>query len=147
MQINTMARYGMRAVIRLAILTEGKHTLASIKTIAGAENISPKYLESIFAILRKHNILASVKGKGGGYRLTRPLKQITSLEIIEILGGKIGPVDCVSDKNACGNNPENCTVSLLWCDMNTLIRDYLKSRTLENLLLIYRKRTKTGQKK
>lgn len=134
MQINTMARYGMRAVVRLAILAGESNQLTSIKKIAGEENISPKYLESIFAILRKNNILTASKGKGGGYRLTRHPKEITSLEIIEILGGRIGPVDCAVLKESCNNDPEKCTVSPLWCDLNTLIRDFLKSRTLEDLV-------------
>ncbi|MCJ7771965.1 MAG: Rrf2 family transcriptional regulator [Desulfobacterales bacterium] len=134
MQLNTLARYGMRAVIRLAILTDGSTQLASVKRIAAEENISQKYLESIFAVLKRNNILTAVKGKGGGYKLTRPLKEITTLEIIEALGGEIGPVDCIINKNLCDNDPETCTAFPLWGELNILIRDFLKSRTLDGLV-------------
>lgn len=134
MQINTLARYGMRAVVRLTILTENSDQPVSVRSIAQIENISPKYLELIFAILKKNNILTAVKGKGGGYKLTRPLNEITSLEIIEALGGRIGPVDCVINEHFCDNDPETCTVSPLWCELNILIRDFLGSRTLEDIL-------------
>jgi len=147
MQINTLARYGMRAVIRLALLTDGSNQLASVKRIADLENISPKYLELIFAVLKRNNILAAVKGKGGGYKLTRPLKQITTLEIIETLGGKIGPVDCTINKNFCDNDPGKCMVSPLWRELNILIRDFLKSRTLEDIVHQFGQRSKPKRTK
>ena len=147
MQLNTLARYGMRAVIRLALLTDGSNQLVSVKRIAEKENISPKYLEMIFAVLKRNNILAAVKGKGGGYKLNRPLKKITTLEIIETLGGRIGPVDCAINKDFCDNNPETCTVSPLWGELNILIRDFLKSRTLEDIVNQYGRRGESKRKK
>ena len=143
MQINTLARYGMRAVVRLALITDGPTQLASVKRIAEEENISPKYLESIFAVLKRNNILTAVKGKGGGYKLTRSLKKVTPLEILETLGGRIGPVDCTINKDFCDNDPVTCTVSPLWGELNTLIRDFLKSRTLEDIVHNYHSRGKT----
>jgi len=142
LQLNTLARYGIRAVIRLAILTEGSIQLASVKKIAEEENISPKYLESIFAILKRNNILTAVKGKKGGYKLARPIEQITALEIIEILGGRIGPVDCTINKEFCDNDPGTCSVFALWCDLNLLMRDFLKSRTLNDIVNHYNQRGK-----
>ena len=133
----------MRAVIRLAMLTDGSNQLASVKRIAREENISAKYLESIFAVLKRNNILAAVKGKGGGYKLIHPLKKITTLEIIEMLGGKIGPVDCTINKDFCDNDPGTCTVSPLWGELNIMIRDFLKSRTLEDIVHQYGQHGKT----
>ena len=147
MQLNTLARYGIRAVIRLAMLTDGSTQLASVKRIAEEENISAKYLEAICAILKRNNILTAVKGKGGGYKLTRPLKNITTLEIIESLGGRIGPVDCTINKDFCDNDPGTCTVFPLWGDLHILIRDFLKSRTLEDIVQHYTQRGKTKRKK
>jgi len=146
MQINTLARYGIRAVVRLAMLTDGSTRVASVKRIAEKENISPKYLESIFAVLKRNNIITAVKGKGGGYKLTRPLEKITTLEIIETLGGRIGPVDCAINKDFCDNDPETCTVSPLWGELNILIRDFLESRTLEDIVHDYYQRGKTKPK-
>jgi Rrf2 family protein len=147
MQINTLTRYGMRAVVRLAILTENSDQPVSVKRIAQVENISPKYLELIFSVLKKSNILKATKGKGGGYRLTRPLNKITSLEIIETLGGRIGPVDCAIDENFCDNDPGKCTVSPLWCGLHVQIRDFLKSKTLADILHHHKNRNKTKSKK
>lgn len=134
MQINTLARYGMRAVVRLALITGDDNRLASVKQIAEIEHISPKYLETIFALLKKNNILTAVKGKGGGYKLARPMNKVTSLEILEALGGKVGPVDCVINSNFCNNDPGTCTVSPLWCDLHVLIRDFLSSRTIADIV-------------
>ena len=146
MQLNTFTRYGMRAAVRLAILTEDSNQLASVKRIAEKENISPKYLESIFAALKRNNIITAVKGKGGGYKLTRPSKKITTLEIIETLGGRIGLVDCTINKDFCDNDPGTCTVSPLWGELNILIRDFLNSRTLEDIVHHYGQRGKTKRK-
>lgn len=146
MQINTLARYGMRAVVRLAIMTENSDQPVSVRNIAQAENISAKYLELIFSVLKKNNILKATKGKSGGYRLARPLNEITSLEVIEILGGRIGPVDCVLDENFCDNDPGTCAVSPLWCELHVQIRDFLKSRTLADILHHHKKRNKTTSK-
>jgi Rrf2 family protein len=146
MQINTLARYGMRAVVRLALITDEANQLVSVKRIAEIEQISPKYLETIFALLKKNSILTAVKGKGGGYKFSRPPKEINSLEILEALGGEIGPVDCVLNENVCNNNPSTCTVSPLWCDLHVLIRDFLSSKTVADIVDHHKQLGKNNQK-
>lgn len=68
----------------------------SLASIAKEEGISPKYLERIFAKLKKAHLIRSEKGASGGYVLTKPAKEIRVLEIVEILEGDISLFHCVN---------------------------------------------------
>ncbi len=83
--LNTKSRYGLAALLTLAAAHD--QGLLQSKEIAQRNNIPPKYLEQIFALLTGAEIVQSVRGKNGGYRLARPPAAITVLEVIEILEG------------------------------------------------------------
>lgn len=134
MQISTFARYGLRAIIRLAHITTSEKKLASIKEIAELEKISPKYLEAIFSALKRNLFIASTKGKYGGYSLTKPASQITVLEIIEVLDGSVAPLDCIIDSKKCVNHTDNCFVGDLWHDLYLVIKNFLGSKTLQDII-------------
>ncbi len=135
MHISTITRYGLRAAVRLADISRDNGRLVSVADIAKAESISVKYLEAIFSILKRHNIISAVRGKNGGYRLTRPMNKISLLEIVEALGGKIGPVDCVTDKNFCSaKNRAACTAYPVWREVHQGIKKILDDKTLEDLV-------------
>jgi len=133
MQISTFARYGLRALIRLVKITKTDKKVASIKEIAKIEHISAKYLESIFSVLKKTGYLTSVKGKYGGYHLTKPANEITVYEIINTLDGNISPVNCVDNFNKCADPPPVCTVWYLWKELDEVIKNTLNNKTLEDL--------------
>ena len=97
MMVSTKGRYALRVMIDLAQnQTDG---YLPLKEIAARQNISEKYLESILKILVHNNILIGMRGKGGGYRLTRPAEEYTVGKILLLTEETLAPVACLS-KNA-----------------------------------------------
>lgn len=135
MNISTFSRYGLRALLRMAItIKENGNTPVSLKSIAEQEHISLKYLENIFAVLRKNNIIKAQRGKFGGYILNQPAEQISIYDILKALEGKMTLTNCLIDKNQCTNDPSCCTTRNLWQDINNTIIDKLQQKTLEDLI-------------
>ncbi len=87
LSISSKSKYGLQAVLSLA--KNYSHGLLQIKDISSKNNIPPQYLGQIFNLLVKADIINSVRGKNGGYTLSRDPSQTTVLEIIEILEGEI----------------------------------------------------------
>lgn len=96
MIFSTRSTYGLRAMINLA--KQAKFGSISLTQIAKAEDISFKYLERLFANLKRAGLVKSVKGASGGYRLAEPAKQITVYDIIKALEGKLNPFHCTGKK-------------------------------------------------
>ncbi len=134
MQLSTFSRYGMRAIVRLAFFQQEGYDRVKLEKIAKHEGISLKYLEAIFAALKRQKLVQSFKGRSGGYKLRKQPADITALEVVEALEGGITPVDCIEDKNECNFDPAKCSVSKLWIELNNVIRNYLKSKTLEEII-------------
>ena len=93
MLISTKGRYALRVMIDLAEhQTEG---YIPLKTIAQRQGISEKYLESIIKLLVKAQLLSGVRGKGGGYRLTKTPEQYTAGQILRLTEESLAPVACL----------------------------------------------------
>ena len=133
MLISTFTRYGLRALVRLALIEKEKKGNVSIKEISKIENISVRYLETIFNALRKAKILTGNRGKNGGFILNKKPEDITSYEIVQILDGEIGPVTCVFDKNYC-DIKEACKTFPLWKNINEQLTKILKNTTIKKLM-------------
>lgn len=135
MQFSTFTRYGLRALIRLAEISNQTNKPVSVREIAEREQISIKYLENIFAILKKNGYIASQKGKFGGYKLTKSPDQITVLEIVKSLEGEIAPVKCVIDKKYCSfKEQDTCNVHPIWNELNNVMVQTLENRTIKGLI-------------
>jgi Rrf2 family cysteine metabolism transcriptional repressor len=130
MKLSTRSRYALRALLDL--MSYYKNDPVSIKDIAQRQRISERYLENIFHDLRKNGILLSVKGKNGGFFPGTDLKEVTLLQIIEILEGEIRIVDCTSKPEECVRS-EKCESRLVWTDLNTRFRDYLGGIYLKDI--------------
>ena len=87
LSISTKSTYGLKAALALAESFD--HGVLSIKEIAAQQDIPRQYLEQIFNRLGKADIVRSVRGKRGGYRLARPPAEITAAEIITLLEGGV----------------------------------------------------------
>lgn len=85
MKLSKKSRYGITALIDLSINSKSGHV--SLSSIAERNDISPQYLEQVFAGLRRYGIVKSIKGAQGGYLLNKPAKGISVGEIIEALDG------------------------------------------------------------
>ena len=128
MLISTKGRYALRVMVDLAQhQTEG---YIPLRTIAQRQGISEKYLESIVAPLAKGGLIEGARGKGGGYRLRRPLKDYSAGEILRLTA----PVSCLEgDANACPRAGQ-CHTLPMWTKLEGLINNYLDSVTLADLL-------------
>jgi Rrf2 family transcriptional regulator, cysteine metabolism repressor len=138
MKLSTRTRYGIRATLDLARNADEKPV--SVKDIARRQKISTRYLENIFHELRTAGILGSLKGKGGGFYLEKPLKDITILSIIEILEGELAILDCLVDESCC-ENIEGCYTRDTWNKINLEIRRAFSNVTLEDIFKTLGKKT------
>lgn len=128
--ISTRGRYALRVMIDLAEhIDEG---YIPLQTIAKRQGISEKYLESILAVLSKAGLLDAVRGKGGGYRLSKPAKEYTAFEVLSLTEGPLAPVTCLERGQQC-ENAVNCRTLPLWQGLDQVIAAYLCSYTLADL--------------
>lgn len=127
--ISTKSKYGIRALLYMAI--KGMETKISIKEIAEEENISGRYLEQIFSVLKQGNIVKSVKGASGGYIFSKDIKEITVKELIELLEKDIY---CEIDEKIEVGTLEGTLNELLWKEYNKKLEKFFGDLTLETLV-------------
>lgn len=132
MLISTRGRYALYVLIDLAHHENDEYV--PLKEIAERQHISKKYMEGILKILVEHDLLEGVKGKGGGYRLTKPAADYTLGEILRLTEGDLASVSCTSLSTGPCENIATCPTHPVWQKLDTIINDYLDSVTLEQLL-------------
>lgn len=130
MMISSKGRYALRVMIDLAEHTDDGYI--PLQTIAARQGISEKYLESILAVLSKARLLDALRGKGGGYRLSRPPQNYTAFEILSLTEGTLAPVTCLGTGQEC-KNAAHCRTLPLWQGLDAVIADYLGRYTLRDL--------------
>ena len=133
MMISSKGRYALRVMIDLA--EHADEGYIPLQTIAARQGISEKYLESILAVLSKARLLDAVRGKGGGYRLTRSPDQYTVGEILMLTEGSLAPVSCLTPNATPCSRMANCRTYEMWKGLNDLISDYFGKITLADLAL------------
>ena len=131
MRISTRTRYGLRLMIYLARSFNGGNVF--LKDIAKEEEISEKYLSLIIIPLRSAQLVRSVRGARGGYSLTREPSSITISDIFEVLEGDLDLIECVRDETSCERSLI-CDSFHLWESLSNVMKKYLDSVTLEDLL-------------
>ena len=133
MKFSSRARYGLRAMLELALNYNPEETMPLVQ-IAERQGISEGYLEQMMTLLRKGGLVRSVRGAQGGYRLNREPGKITVGEIVRCLEGPLGPTGCVSedDPEACAR-AEFCVTKILWEKVRDAIASVLDITTLEDL--------------
>lgn len=145
MKLSTKGRYGLKAMIYLAVhYTEGQIT---ISTIAERQNISESYLEQLLFILKKAGLVKSIRGHLGGYILSQKPEGISVGTVLSALEGSLAPVDCVVENNhVLCDHFETCATKLVWEKIKNSIYDVVDSITLEDLAEEYRKLNKENEK-
>ncbi|MBU4193848.1 MAG: Rrf2 family transcriptional regulator [Actinobacteria bacterium] len=131
MKISTRARYGMRAMLDLAV-NGSEAGLVLLKDIARRQEISKRYLEHMMKLLKNRNLVEAERGASGGYRLARPAPEIRLDEIFEALEGSLAPIECLREPSVC-DRVEDCITRELWGEMTLAMRDVLEKKTLEDL--------------
>ena len=130
--ISTKGRYALRVMVDLA--ENQKDGYLPLKEIAERQGISEKYLENILKILVQHKLLIGLRGKGGGYRLTRAPEKYTVGSILRLTEGTLAPVACLEEGAKECPRRENCRTVPIWEKLGFLISSYLDGITLVDLM-------------
>lgn len=133
MKFSTKTTYGLRAIICLA--QNSSQDSISLSLIAKEENISLKYLERLFSLLKRASLIQSEKGASGGYKLAKKYDEISVYEIIEALEGKIAPFHCLEENSKiyCSSKC-NCQANIALGKIQGSIDQTLKKIKLSQLL-------------
>ncbi len=133
MRLTTKGRFAVTAMIDLALRQEqGPVTLAGISQ---RQKISLSYLEQLFGKLRRHEIVESVRGPGGGYSLARRADDVTVADIIIAVDEPLDATQC-GGKGNCGGEEHSgrCMTHDLWATLNQKMVEYLDSVSLQDLV-------------
>ena len=131
MKLSSRTRYGMRAILELA-LEYGKAPL-QIKTIAQREDISNKYLEQLIAMLKASGLVRSLRGPKGGYLLARPPAEIQLKDVFLTLEGPMVPAECLEHPEYCSRCTD-CATRQIWQELQEAVFGVLESVTLADLV-------------
>ncbi|SBS29393.1 HTH-type transcriptional regulator IscR [Marinomonas spartinae] len=131
MRLTTKGRYAVTAMLDLALHSD--HGPVSLSDISNRQGISLSYLEQLFAKLRKQSLVSSVRGPGGGYRLSRSLGEIFVAQIVDAVNESVDATGCKGKSDCQGGN--TCLTHHLWCDLSDQIHDFLSQISLEQLVL------------
>lgn len=132
MKISTRGRYGLRAMLDLAVFSRGEHV--ALNAIAERQNISENYLEQVFSILRKAGLVRSVKGAQGGYTLAMDPAQVTVGMILRALEGELAVVDEENSGEGVESAMLSCLQSNVWDPINASMNQVADSISLQDLV-------------
>ncbi|MFG6449619.1 Fe-S cluster assembly transcription factor [Roseateles sp. BYS180W] len=132
MRLTTKGRFAVTAMIDLA-LRENAGPVA-LAAISQRQQISLSYLEQLFGKLRRHQLVESTRGPGGGYSLGRRSDEITVADIILAVDEPIDATGCGGKGNCMGGDSGRCITHDLWTSLNTKMIEYLDSVTLRKLV-------------
>lgn len=130
MRLTTKGRYAVTAMLDLALHQElGPISLSDISRRQG---ISLSYLEQLFSRLRREGLVASTRGPGGGYSLSRPADSIAVGDVVTAVDEKVDSTRCGGLTNC--HNDERCLTHDLWSELSNQIYEFLNSITLAHLV-------------
>ena len=132
MLISTRGRYALRVLLDLA---EHKGDgYIPMKVVVECQGLSLKYIQAIMPTLSKNNLIEGVHGKGGGYRLSKPLSEYKVGDILRLTEGNLAPVTCLEcDAKPCVR-ADSCPTLPMWTEFHKMVNDYFDGITLENLI-------------
>ena len=131
MQFSTKTRYGIRAMIEIA-LEGGKEGIFQ-KDIAEKQNLSVKYLDHIISALKAAGLVIPFKGRKSGYKLNRSAESISMYDIHLAFEAGICVIDCLCEGADC-DRKKVCAVIDFWDGLNIQIIDYLKGVSLADIV-------------
>lgn len=130
MRLTTKGRFAVSAMVDLA--TFGGRGPVTLSGISERQKISLSYLEQLFGKLRRNNVVASVRGPGGGYCLARPANKISIVDIVLAVDEPLDATNCDARGNCQDGKP--CQTHELWYGLNETIHNYLAGVTLQQLV-------------
>lgn len=135
MKVSTKGRYGLRAMVDLAIHSSEGHV--ALNAIADRQDISVNYLEQVFSTLRKAGLVKSVKGAQGGYMMSMQPSQMTVGMILRALEGNLVVVD-ETENTGAEKSVQHCIQMMVWDVMTETVNKMVDQMTLEDLVNSYR---------
>lgn len=132
MKLTTKGRFAVIALLDIAMNRNNDSTPVTLSHISERQNISLSYLEQLFVKLRKHKIVASYKGPGGGYTLNKNLNDLNVAQIIKAVDDNMDARVCQGSQN-CNKN-KKCLTHDLWNDLTNHVYKYLSNVTLGSLI-------------
>ncbi len=130
MRLTTKGRFAVTAMLDLAL--RNKQAPVTLAGIGVRQGISLSYLEQLFGKLRRHALVASVRGPGGGYRLARTCDKVSVADIILAVDEPLDATQCGGMENC--QEDKRCMTHNLWATLNEKLYDYLNSVTLQDLV-------------
>lgn len=131
MVVSSKGRYALRVMVELA--RSAPEEYVPLARISERQGLSVKYLEGIFAPLVKAGYVEGLRGKKGGYRLTRPAAQYTVAQILRLTEKTLAPVACMAPGAPVCERAAECSTRAMWHGLDRLIADYFQGITLEDL--------------
>ena len=132
MKISTKGRYALRMMLDMA--QHQKNGPVALKDIAERQNVSKKYLEQIALVLSQGGVLQGTRGHQGGYRLIIDPAECTVYDILESVEGSMHPVACLDHSPNDCERCNGCETLYVWQGLDTVIQNYLKGITLQDVL-------------
>jgi Rrf2 family iron-sulfur cluster assembly transcriptional regulator len=130
MKLTTKGRYAVTAMLDLAL--HGDQGPVSLADISARQEISLSYLEQLFSRLRRQKLVTSIRGPGGGYRLSRPAAEVFIAEVVDAVSESLDTTRC-GNKGDCQNG-EKCLTHHLWSDLSDQIHQFLSEISLGDLM-------------
>ena len=131
MLISTKGRYALRVLIDMAEHSGNEYI--KLKDIAERQEISEKYLESIVKQLVVNKIVTGLRGKGGGYKLSKAPDEIIVGEVLRFMEGSLAPVACLEENSKTCPRAAECRTLEFWRGLDETIRRYTDSFTVADL--------------
>ena len=129
MKLSTRGRYGLRAMCYMASNKDKGYV--SVADMSEKLNLSENYLEQLIRLLKKAGMIVSARGPKGGYKIIKPLDEISVGEVLRVLEGNITMSDCVSGDHFCN---DKCDAYYVFNRIDQVINDAVDSITLENMI-------------
>jgi Rrf2 family iron-sulfur cluster assembly transcriptional regulator len=130
MRLTTKGRFAVIAMIDLGLRQQ--HGPVTLAAISRRQEISLSYLEQLFGKLRRHGLVESTRGPGGGYTLGRAAPDVSVADIIYAVDEPLDTTSCAGKGNC--DNDQRCMTHDLWTSLNRVMVDYLDSVSLHDLV-------------
>lgn len=131
MRISVKGKYGLSAMVYLA-QNASTNDCVTVLRISEELGISKIYLEQVFSLLKKAELVNSIKGSSGGYQLSRPAEKITSFEILNAIENSLfEETEAITSEKASHIN--SALTFLLWNELDNVVKEFLSSVTLSKL--------------
>ncbi|MEM7775942.1 MAG: Rrf2 family transcriptional regulator [Pseudomonadota bacterium] len=133
MELTTRGRYAVMAMVDIAKFANGN--AVALRSVADRQRLSLSYLEQIFVALRRAGLVESIRGRTGGYVLSRPAQDISIAEIMAAVEERTRMTRCMAgDEISCQGRPGRCLTHDLWRALGDQIRRFLESVSLSDVV-------------